>query len=107
MVSETEPSPRIGQLVRILRGRDTNQYGVIVGILDERFVLVADGDKRKFDRAKRKNLNHLELTEQISFEVERSIEETGRVTNGKLRYAVSKFLNDQVIDLKKGEQVDG
>ena len=107
MVSETEPSPRIGQLVRILRGRDTNQYGVIVGILDERFVLIADGDKRKFDRAKRKNLNHLELTEQISSEVKRSIEETGRVTNGKLRYAVSKFLNDQVIDLKKGEQVDG
>lgn len=107
MVSETEPSPRIGQLVRILRGRDTNQYGVIVGILDERFVLIADGDKRKFDRAKRKNLNHIELTEQISSEVKRSIEETGRVTNGKLRYAVSKFLNDQVIDLKKGEQVDG
>lgn len=107
MVSDTEPNPRIGQLVRILRGRDTNQYGVIVGILDERFVLVADGDKRKFDRAKRKNLNHIELTEQISSEVIRSIEETGRVTNGKLRYAVSKFLNDHVIDLKKGEQVDG
>jgi large subunit ribosomal protein L14e len=107
MVSETEPNPRIGQLVRILRGRDTNQYGVIVGILDEKFVLIADGDKRKFDRAKRKNLTHLELIEQISSEVQRSIEETGRVTNGKLRYAVSKFLNDQVIDLKKGEQVDG
>jgi large subunit ribosomal protein L14e len=107
MVSETEPNPRIGQLVRILRGRDTNQYGVIVGILDEKFVMIADGDKRKFDRAKRKNLSHLELIEQISSEVQRSIEETGRVTNGKLRYAVSKFLNDQVIDLKKGEQVDG
>jgi large subunit ribosomal protein L14e len=107
MVSETDSCPRIGQLVKIIRGRDADQYGVIVEILDERFVLVADGDKRKFDRAKKKNLNHLELTESISIEAKRSIEETGRVTNGKLRYAVSKFLNDQVIDRKKGDQIDG
>ncbi|MCM3719775.1 KOW domain-containing RNA-binding protein [Fictibacillus phosphorivorans] len=107
MVSESDSVPNIGQLVRILKGRDADRLGVIVGILDERFVLVADGDKRKFDRAKRKNLNHIELLDFISPEVVKSILETGRVTNGKLRYAVAKFSDEKVIALKKGDQVDG
>ncbi|TLS35496.1 KOW domain-containing RNA-binding protein [Pseudalkalibacillus caeni] len=99
--------PRIGQLVRNLRGRDADQYGIVIKVLDERFVLIADGDKRKFDKPKRKNIAHLEMTDFISPEVENSIKETGRVTNGKLRFAVSKYMNQQVIDLKEGEQVDG
>ncbi len=107
MVSESDSVPNIGQLVRILNIRDADRLGVIVGILDGRFVLVADGDKRKFDRAKRKNLNHLELLDFISPEVVKSILETGRVTNGKLRYAVAKFSDEKVIALKKGDQVDG
>ncbi|MFC0190548.1 KOW motif-containing protein [Fictibacillus aquaticus] len=106
-MSEFELVPKLGQLVRINRGRDKNKLGVIVEILDERFVLIADGDKRKFDRAKRKNLNHLELQDFTSPEVARSILETGRVTNGKLRYAVAKFSDEDVIALKKGDQVDG
>jgi large subunit ribosomal protein L14e len=107
MVSESDSVPNLGQMVRILKGRDADRLGVIVGILDERFVLVADGDKRKYDRAKRKNLNHLELLDFISPEVVKSILETGRVTNGKLRYAVAKFSDEKVIALKKGDQVDG
>lgn len=107
MVSESEPIPQVGQLVHILRGRDAGQINVIVGIVDEKFVLIADGDKRKYDRAKKKNINHLELFQYISPEVKRSIDETGRVTNGKLRFAVSKFLNDQAHLLEKGEQIDG
>jgi ribosomal protein L14E/L6E/L27E len=107
MVSESDSVPNLGQMVRILKGRDADRLGVIIGILDERFVLVADGDKRKYDRAKRKNLNHLELLDFISPEVVKSILETGRVTNGKLRYAVAKFSDEKVIALKKGDQVDG
>ncbi|MFC7372635.1 RNA-binding protein [Fictibacillus iocasae] len=106
-MNEYNHGPKLGQLVRILNGRDNDKLGVIVGIQDERFVLIADGDKRKFDRAKRKNLNHLELMDFTSPEVARSILETGRVTNGKLRYAVAKFSDEDVIALKKGDQVDG
>jgi large subunit ribosomal protein L14e len=107
MVSEPGPIPRVGQIVQILRGRDAGQFSIIVSVVDEKFVLIADGDKRKHDRAKKKNINHLELFQYISPEVQRSIDETGRVTNGKLRFAVSKFLNDQADLLEKGEQIDG
>jgi large subunit ribosomal protein L14e len=88
-------APQLGQLVRTLRGRDAGKIAVIVGIEDERFVWIADGDKRKFDQPKKKNVLHLELLPRISEEVSNSLRDTGRVTNGKLRYAIAKYVENQ------------
>ncbi|UOR10587.1 KOW domain-containing RNA-binding protein [Halobacillus amylolyticus] len=106
-MNESESSPRIGQVVRIVQGREAGQYAVVIDILDGRFLLLADGEKRKYDRPKKKNLQHVELMDFISPEVQNSLLETGRVTNGKLRFAVSKYVNEEVTDLKKGDQLDG
>ncbi|MFC4620265.1 KOW motif-containing protein [Camelliibacillus cellulosilyticus] len=107
MVSDSDRDPIPGQIVRILKGRDAGNYCVVVKVLNERFVEVADGDKRKFDRMKRKNIQHLELLQHVSAEVKNSIEETGKVTNGKLRFAIAKFLDEEVSDRRKGESNDG
>jgi large subunit ribosomal protein L14e len=80
---------------------------VVIRQVDERFVLIADGDKRKFDRPKKKNIQHLYFYNYISPEVQNSLLETGRVTNGKLRYALTKFLNEVLVDVKKGDEFDG
>jgi large subunit ribosomal protein L14e len=90
--------PQLGQIVRILRGRDLNKYAVIIEIVDQRFILIADGDKRKFDQPKKKNLLHLQLQDAISHEVVNSLLETGRVTNGKLRFALNKFVQSGQIE---------
>ncbi|WP_106767147.1 KOW domain-containing RNA-binding protein [Paenibacillus faecalis] len=95
--------PQIGQIVKVLRGRDADQYAVIVSIEDSKFVTIADGNKRKFDQAKKKNLIHLELQSFISSEVVNSLQESGRVTNGKLRFAINQFLSDKSNADQKGE----
>jgi large subunit ribosomal protein L14e len=82
-----------GQIVLIKNGRDAGEYGIIIRLIDERFVLIADGAKRKFDNPRRKNIRHLELTDYVSPEIQRSINETGRATNGKLRFALAAYLN--------------
>ncbi|MFM9281625.1 KOW domain-containing RNA-binding protein [Paenibacillus jiagnxiensis] len=89
---EDQGSLQIGQLVKILKGRDAGQAAVVVSIADSRFVYIADGDKRKFDQAKKKNILHLEPQPVISSEIVNSLNESGRVTNGKLRFAVNRFL---------------
>jgi|HigsolmetaGSP12D_1036236.scaffolds.fasta_scaffold00058_38 ribosomal protein L14E/L6E/L27E len=78
-----------GAIVRSRRGKDEDRLAVVIALLDGRFALVADGDKRRFDRPKRKNVLHLEPVGIVSEEVARSLQETGRVTNGKLRHAVA------------------
>ncbi|MYL35868.1 RNA-binding protein [Pontibacillus yanchengensis] len=105
-MNEAESSPRIGQVVRVLQGREVEQYMIIIGVVDNRFVLLADGEKRKYDRPKKKNVHHIKLMDYISPEVQNSLLETGRVTNGKLRFALSKFVNEAVTDLKE-DQLDG
>jgi large subunit ribosomal protein L14e len=97
----------IGRVVLTVKGRDAGQYSVVIKQLDESYVLIADGDKRTFNRAKRKNIQHLQLNEYISPEVRNSIFETGRVTNGKLRFALSKFVSEILNVEKKGDEFDG
>jgi ribosomal protein L14E/L6E/L27E len=87
--------PQLGQIVKVLRGKGFNKFAAIVGIVDQRFVLIADGDKRKIDQPKKKNLLHLEPMNFVSSEIVNSIEESGRVTNRKLRYAISKFIEQR------------
>jgi len=89
--------PRIGQLVTVLRGKDEGAHAVIVALVDERFVLIADGHKRKAQEPKKKNLLHLALQPQVSEEVADSLRESGSVTNGKLRFAIQKYIQ------RKGE----
>lgn len=91
MVKGLDVSPDIGRLVRALRGKDQGEIAVIIHSVDERFVLIADGHKRKFDHPKRKNIQHLELLPFISSEVADSMAEAGRVTNAKLRFAIRKY----------------
>jgi large subunit ribosomal protein L14e len=85
--------PKLGQIVRIVRGKDSGKYAVIIGVEDQRFVWIVDGDKRKFDHPKKKSLIHLELQQTISSEVVNSLNENGRVTNGKLRFALYRYVD--------------
>lgn len=90
---DQEQLPQPGQIVKILRGKDQGQYAVIIRVEDTRFVWIADGDKRRFDQPKKKNVQHLQLQHKISGEVSRSLTESSRVTNAKLRHAVKKFID--------------
>jgi ribosomal protein L14E/L6E/L27E len=97
-LNEDDSIPLIGQVVRIKQGREAGQFAVVIQIVDDRYVLLADGEKRKYDRPKKKNLHHIEKMDYISPEVQNSLLETGRVTNGKIRFALAKFTNEIVTD---------
>ncbi|XID90811.1 hypothetical protein ACF3MZ_20115 [Paenibacillaceae bacterium WGS1546] len=96
-----------GDLVRSRRGKDEGEIAVVIALVDERFALVADGDKRRFDRPKRKNVLHLEPVGSRSEEVANSLRDTGRVTNAKLRHAIVQFerslANSEMHAEEKGE----
>jgi len=83
--------PEIGQIVKMTAGRDQGKFAIVIAV-EDRFAYVVDGDKRKFDRPKKKNVLHLELQNEIASEVADSIRETGRATNAKIRFALNRFL---------------
>ena len=52
----------VGCLAYSTCGRDRKRLFCVVGVCDEDFVLLANGDLRKLDRPKRKRLKHLKFT---------------------------------------------
>ena len=53
----------VGFLAYSLCGRDRKRLFCVVGVSDEDFVLLADGNLRKLSRPKRKRLKHLRFTD--------------------------------------------
>jgi LSU ribosomal protein L14E len=45
----------IGRIVKSKAGRDKDRIFIIVGVADEKHVLIADGDLRKIEKPKKKN----------------------------------------------------
>lgn len=68
-------------------------------VLDDRFVMLADGESYKYDQ------NKIVFMDYISLEIQSSLLETGRVTNSKLRFTIAKLKSKVVTDLKKGDHM--
>lgn len=54
-------SVEVGRAVVSLQGRDIGRGFIITQIVDEQYVMLADGDTRKLDHPKKKKLKHLHL----------------------------------------------
>ncbi|MBQ2954105.1 MAG: KOW domain-containing RNA-binding protein [Clostridia bacterium] len=48
-----------GRVVLSTQGRDEGRYFVVLKVIDEQFVLMADGLTRKIDHPKKKKVKHL------------------------------------------------
>lgn len=95
-LNEAASRIRLGQIVRILSGRETGKYAVVVR-LDGGAVWLANGRSRKFNHPKRKNLRHIQLTNNVAKDVAETITLTGNVDDAKLVFALNQYL------LGKGE----
>ena len=75
---------RNGNIVLSKAGRDKGRYFIVLKIVDENFVLIADGDLRKVDNPKLKKCKHLKNTEKTSERICEKLKEGIRVTNPDL-----------------------
>lgn len=68
---------KLGQYVKSIRGRDLNYILIVSNIIDDKYVKVVDGDLRKVNNPKVKNIKHLQVIGKVSQVVNEAI------TNGK------------------------
>jgi len=79
---------RPGQLVSSRAGRDRGRYYLVIGVVDERTVLVADGQVRRVANPKRKNPRHLVIHAAAAEALCRRLAEGASVDDGEVRRAV-------------------
>lgn len=95
--------PRLGQVAEILKGKETGRHAVVVGIVDQKTVLLADGKKRPAALPKRKNIAHIKLLDLIDQPVAMELEQTGHVHDAKLRYCLNRY-QQQVLQNREAEK---
>ncbi|KKM12756.1 hypothetical protein SY88_01920 [Clostridiales bacterium PH28_bin88] len=87
--------PEVGQLVCSKAGRDKDRPYLVVKTIDDFFVYVVDGDIRRLDRPKRKNVKHLHVTKKVAPEIASRLNAGEAVTNAEIRQAISRLWAEQ------------
>lgn len=78
----------LGRVVLSRAGRDRGRYFVVVGKVDEQFVLIADGELRKLQNPKKKKLKHLTPKPACMSEIQTKLEKCEQIQDAQIR----KFL---------------
>ena len=80
---------RVGQVVEGLSGREKNRMFFIVKVIDDQYVLISDGKKRKLDRPKLKKVKHLKVYSFLNDKVKNKIA-SDTITDAFLRAELTK-----------------
>ncbi len=83
-----QPGIRPGALVRSLAGRDQGTCYVVLRQVDDRRVLVCNGQQRTVDRPKAKNRRHLEVLGWVESPLGNRLEKGDRVSDQDIKKAL-------------------
>ena len=84
----------IGDIVLALAGRDSERFFIVVGIIDENYVYIANGKSRKADVPKKKKVRHIKLEKKAGEDYIRSLNlKNGKFTNAVLRKIIGEYSN--------------
>ena len=75
----------LGQIVHSKAGRDKGKYFIVVCIIDENFIMMADGNLRKIDNPKMKKVKHLVLHNMVASEIQTALTEGKPILDAQLR----------------------
>lgn len=78
----------LGQIVYSKAGRDSGKRFILIEVVDQSYVLVADGDLRRIEKPKKKKLKHLELTNYVIDALGEKLNNKLKVTNPEIRKAL-------------------
>lgn len=80
-----EKSVQVGRLVCSVQGRDSGRFYLIVGMENQAGVWVADGEGRKVEKPKKKNVKHLKFYDIMAPAVVEKSSRGRRITNEDVR----------------------
>lgn len=80
---------RVGNLVIATKGKEKNQYFVIME-LDDKFAYIIDGKRLKTSNPKKKNVKHIQKASKKDFQTE-----LFKIQNDNVNCAVRKFIKEE------------
>ncbi|HLR35634.1 MAG TPA: KOW domain-containing RNA-binding protein [Tissierellales bacterium] len=81
----------IGQLVKSRAGRDKGNIFIVMDIIDDKHILIVDGDLRKLDKPKKKKVKHLIIYNTVITDFKKKTDEGIKINNGYIRKLLEPF----------------
>ena len=78
----------MGQLVTSSAGRDQADVYLVVGIKDNKHLLLVNGRERKVNNPKQKNIRHVNVLEAIALDVATKLQAGMKITDEEVRQAI-------------------
>jgi large subunit ribosomal protein L14e len=78
----------IGKVALSKSGRDSGKLFIIVGIMDDNYVYISDGDLRSIEKPKKKKIKHLTITDTVAEHIKDLLQAADKVNNS----AIKKYL---------------
>ena len=82
---------KLGQIVYSTAGRDEGKTFVVVEIIDENYVRIADGDLRRIKSAKLKKIKHLKSMGETLDKIAEKLENRQIVFDSELKSAIRAY----------------
>lgn len=89
---------KVGQLVCSKRGRDRGKFFLVAEVVDDTFVYLVDGDKRRLENPKRKNIKHLRIFPLVAEDPAGRWEAGQQVGNTEIRKVIAVLLRQVGVD---------
>ena len=85
----------LGELVISTAGRDSGRYFIVVEIVDNKYIKIADGDLRKIEEPKLKNIKHVQSTGYKFENLSTRLAHGHQIRNEKLKNLIKNYLKDK------------
>jgi len=85
----------IGRLVFSQSGRDRGKAFVVVGVLQDRYILIADGDVHKIEKPKKKNIRHVKVSNIVADKVYEYLDRGEKPDNYLIKKNIQSILENE------------
>jgi len=86
-------NPVIGRVAYSKAGRDKGRLFIVIGVIDEDFVLISDGDLRPVERPKKKRIKHLKYTDLMAENIVEILKNGRKLLNADIQKTISEMQN--------------
>jgi len=82
---------KVGQYVKSIKGRDKNYIFIVTEIVNNKHVRLVDGDLRKVNNPKVKNIKHLQIINKISATIQEVLNNNKKLSDFMINQEIIKL----------------
>lgn len=86
-------NPVIGRVAYSKAGRDKGRLFIVIGVIDEDFVLISDGDLHPVEKPKKKRIKHLKYTDLVAENIVEILKNGRKLINADIQKTLNEMQN--------------